>query len=54
MVESCHLSANMRLEVCCCLLEEDSARHWDPQQLVALPEVLQGVRCSRCSRCSRG
>jgi len=38
----------MCLEVRCCLLEKDGARHQDPWQLVALPEVLQGMSCSRC------
>lgn len=48
MVETRILSANMCLGACWCLPKEDSARHWDPQQPVALPEVLQGLRCSGC------
>lgn len=50
-VGGCYLSAN--------LLEEDGAQHWDWQWPVALPEGLQGMRCSveegapRALRCSR-
>lgn len=33
---------------CWCLLKEDGARHWDPQQPVALPEMLQALRYSGC------
>ena len=49
MVETHQLSANIRLKACCCLLGEDGTG-W----LVALPKMLQGMRCSRCPNVLQG